>query len=509
MNVSFGRLAEQLKTNQIWGSPDLPISDVCFDSREAVPGSLFVALPGGYTDGHAFLADARARGAVAALVERVTDACYSFDAFAQVPDTRASLPLVAATFFQRPANSLGMIGITGTDGKTTTSYLVDALLRHAGLRAGVIGTVSVRIGDDVVEHDMRQTTPESLEIQRLLARMRHHQVDWAVLEATSHGLALHRLDETPFDIGVVTNITHEHLEFHKTIEAYRRAKAMLLEKVDQSRGRSFPNGVVLNRDDEGARSIAHYAGAAPVVWFSTRDMAAGIRAETIDYRNDGTRFRLVTPDGASEAHLRLIGPFNVENALAAAGVGYWLRMSPDQIAAGLESLAGIPGRLLRVDEGQPFTVIVDYAHTPDSLEKTLSLVKSLSTGRLCAVFGSAGERDPTKRPLQGAVSAKLADFSIFTSEDPRFENPETIIRDIARGAEAAGAVEGRDYRCIEDRRAAIAAAIEWARAGDAVVLAGKGHEHCIFYGAERIPWNEAEEAAKALRMHGFTASMPT
>src|SRR5579875_664367 len=166
-------------------------------------------------------------------------------------------------------------------------------------------------------------------------------------------------------------------------------------------------------------------------------------------------------------------------------------MSPDQIAAGLESLAGIPGRLLRVDEGQPFTVIVDYAHTPDSLEKTLSLVKSLSTGRLCAVFGSAGERDPTKRPLQGAVSAKLADFSIFTSEDPRFENPETIIRDIARGAEAAGAVEGRDYRCIEDRRAAIAAAIEWARAGDAVVLAGKGHEHCIFYGAERIPWNEA------------------
>lgn len=509
MNVTFGRLVEQLKPMQVWGSPDLPIADVCFDSREALPGSLFVALPGGYTDGHNFLADARSRGAVAALVERVTDICYGFDAFAQIPDTRASLPLVATTFFQRPADSLGMIGITGTDGKTTTSYLVDALLRNAALRTGVIGTVSVRIGDEVVEHDMRQTTPESLEIQRLLARMRDRQVDWAVLEATSHGLALHRLDETPFDIGVVTNITHEHLEFHKTIEAYRRAKAMLLEKVDQSRGRAFPNGVVLNRDDEGARSIASFAGAAGVVWFSTKDATADIRAESIIYRNDGTRFRLVTPAGASDVQLSLIGPFNVENALAAAGVAYWLGMSPDQIAMGLENLTGIPGRLLRVDEGQPFTLFVDYAHTPDSLEKTLRLVKRLSAGRLCAVFGSAGERDPTKRPLQGAVSAKLADFSIFTSEDPRFEDPEKIIREIAQGAEAAGAVEGRDFRCIEDRRAAIAAAIEWAKDGDAIVLAGKGHEHCIFYGAERMPWNEAEEAAKALHTSGFTASMPT
>lgn len=506
--ITFGELVEQLRPDEIVGSSDVPIGDVCFDSRAATPGSLFVALPGGYADGHRFLADARQRGAVAALVEQVTDDCLDFAAYARVADTRASLPQVSATFFRRPANALGMVGITGTDGKTTSSYLVDALLRSTGLRTGVVGTVSVRIGNEVVEHDMRQTTPESLEIQRLLARMRDADVDWAVLEATSHGLALHRLDETPFDIGVVTNITHEHLEFHKTIEAYRRAKAMLLEKVDQSRGRPFPNGVVLNRDDEGARSVANFAGGANVVWFSTRDQTADIRAENVEYRADGTHVRLVTPAGASDVRLRLIGPYNVENALAAAGVGHLMGMSPETIAAGLESLAGVPGRLLQVDEGQPFTVIVDYAHTPDSLEKTLSLVKRLAPGRLCAVFGSAGERDPSKRPLQGSVSARLADFSIFTSEDPRFEDPEKIIRDIARGAEEAGAVEGRDFRCIEDRRAAIAAAIEWASAGDAVVLAGKGHEHCIFYGAERVPWNEAEEAAQALRALGYASSSP-
>src|SRR5690606_31411537 len=288
-----------------------------------------------------------------------------------VPNTRAALPLVAATFFGRPAEALGIIGITGTDGKTTTSYLVDAMLRSAGYRTGLIGTIAVRVGDEIVDHDARQTTPESLDVQRLLAQMREARVDWAVLEATSHGLALHRLDECAFDVGVVTNITHEHLEFHGTIEEYRRAKARLLERVAGRGPRPYPGGVVLNRDDEGARAIAEAAGTAQVLWFSAKGAPADLQADDVQLAADGTSFRLRTPRGSVPVRLNLIGAYNVDNALAAAGVGHLLGLSPETIARGLESLAGVPGRMRRVDLGQPYTVIVDYAHTPDSLEKSL------------------------------------------------------------------------------------------------------------------------------------------
>lgn len=501
--ATFDQLIAGLPTGRVTGDLGTPITDVCFDSRQARPGSLFVALRGGYTDGHRFLSDARVRGAVAALTEAWDDEIDHYLAAATVDDTRAALPLVASRFYDHPSASLGMIGITGTDGKTTTSYLVDAMLRATGLRTGMIGTVSVRIGDRVVDHDTRQTTPESLEIQRTLARMRDERVEWAILEATSHGLALHRLDECAFDVGVVTNITHEHLEFHKTIAEYRRAKARLLERVDASRDRPYPNSVVINRDDEGARSIVPFAGDSRVVWYSSLSAEADVTARDIRMSAAGTRFRLSVPEGEVEVQLRLVGRFNVDNALAAAGVGSVLGLSPEHIARGLESLDGVPGRLRRVDQGQPFTVLVDYAHTPDSLEKILALVRGLVPGRVIAVFGSAGERDRTKRPLQGAVSAKLADFSIFTSEDPRFEDPDQIIEEIAAGARECGAVEGRDYLKIEDRRRAIGEAFDRARAGDAVVLAGKGHEQCIIYGSERRPWDETEEALLALAERGF------
>lgn len=502
MTRSFAELIDGLPVSQLEGDAALAVSHVCYDSREAVPGSLFVALRGGYTDGHRYLEDARRRGALAALVETWDPALDAYTAAAQVDDSRAALPIVSARHYDYPSESLGMVGITGTDGKTTTSYMVDAILRHSGLRTGLIGTVAVRIADEIVEHDTRQTTPESLEVQRLLAQMRFAAVDWAILEATSHGLALHRLDECGFDVGVVTNITHEHLEFHRTIAEYRRAKAMLLRKVAAGR-RGRARGVVLNADDEGARSVADAAGNAPTVWFSSSRATAEIRAADIEARADGTRFGLTTPRGSAEVSLQLIGRFNVDNALAAAGVGHLIGLGPAAIARGLESLAGVPGRLRRVDLGQPFTVLVDYAHTPDSLEKTLRLVRGLVSGPVVAVFGSAGERDRTKRPLQGAVSARLADFSIFTSEDPRFEDPDTIIAEIAAGAEATGAVDGHDYLQIEDRRLAIREALRRAQPGGAVVLAGKGHEQCMIYGAERRPWDETTEAIRALEERGY------
>ncbi|CCF82834.1 UDP-N-acetylmuramoyl-L-alanyl-D-glutamate--2,6-diaminopimelate ligase [Nitrolancea hollandica] len=501
--ISLADLLTGIPTTRLAGDSTVLISNLCYDSRLAGPGSLFVALRGSYTDGHRYLRDARARGAHAALVESWEPEVAGFPAVVQVPSTRVALAPLAARFFGYPGESLNIIGVTGTDGKTTTAYLIDVMLRASGFRTGMLGTVAIRVGERVIEHDNRQTTPESLEVQRLLADMREAAVDWAVLEATSHGLALPRLDCCPFDIGVVTNITQEHLEFHGTVEEYRWAKARLLERVSAGSGRPGPRGAVLNADDEGARSIAPAAGPAPIVWFSSRGARAEIRATGIETGSDGTRFRLETPTGSAGVRLALIGQFNVDNALAAAGVGHLIGLSAGEIAEGIGSLESVPGRLRRVALGQPFEVIVDYAHTPESLEKTLRLVRGLVRGRVIAVFGSAGERDRVKRPLQGAVGARLADISIFTSEDPRCEDPEAIIAEISAGAEAAGAVEGRDYFRIEDRRAAIRAAIERAGPGDAVVLAGKGHEQCIIYGVERRPWDEAGEAMAALQGIGY------
>lgn len=497
-------LLHALAIERAAGDLDLPITEVCYDSRQALPGALFVALRGSYTDGHRYLGDARRRGAVAALVEEWSDALDEYPAAAQVVDTRAALARVAAAFFQHPSNDLGVIGVTGTDGKSTTTFLIDAMLRAAGYRTGLVGTVAVRVGDRVVEHDTRQTTPESLDLQRLLANMRREGVEWAVLEATSHGLAMHRLDCCAFDLAVVTNITHEHLDFHGTIEAYRRAKARLLEFVAQRDDlRPYRRGVVLNAGDEGARSIAAYAGSAPVIWFGVDATEAEIRAQNIRPHSAGIDFELVTPTGSALVRLKLLGRFNVENALAAAAAGYLLGLTAEQIAGGLESLDHVPGRLRRIDAGQPFTVIVDYAHTPEALQRVLELVRELVPGRLITVFGSAGERDRAKRPLQGAIAARLADFSVFTSEDPRFEDPEQIIDEIAEGARGAGAVEGRDFLRIEDRSQAIREALRRATPGDAVLLLGKGHERCIIYGSERRPWDESAEALSALAELGY------
>lgn len=500
----FDELVANLNSSRLEGDVRTIISSVCYDSRRALPGSLFVALRGGYADGHDFLGDARDRGAVATLAEAWNDDVASFPATAVVDDTRAALAIVAADFYQHPADSLGVIGITGTDGKTTTSFLLDSILRRAGRRTGMIGTVSVRIGDEITDHDTRQTTPESLEIQHLLSEMRAEHVDWSILEATSHGLELHRLDSCPFDVGVVTNITHEHLDFHGTIDAYRRAKARLLESVASSGGRTYPRGVVLNQDDEGARAIAQFAGDAPVIWFSAAGSRADLNASNIHVTRDGTSFDLLVGGAKLAVRLKLIGTYNVANALAAAGAAKLVGIEPEAIVSGLETLDAVPGRLARIVEGQPFSVFVDYAHTPDSIEKTIRLLRSLNDGRMIVVFGSAGERDRLKRATQGTVAARLADFAVFTSEDPRYEDPDVIIDEIARGAVDAGAREGTDFVRRENRQQAIETAFSAARPGDVVLLAGKGHEQCIIYGSERRPWDEASAARTALRALGYS-----
>lgn len=505
-DVTFEDLVRDLALQRVIGELSTIVSSVAYDSRQLVPGSLFVALRGGYTDGHRFLSEARTRGAVATIVETWSDEVESFPVSAQVDDTRAALAHVAEQFYRHPGDTLGVIGVTGTDGKTTTTFLIDSILRQAGLRTGLIGTVSVRIGDVVTEHDTRQTTPESLEIQHLLSNMRSASVKWAILEATSHGLALHRLDTCPFDIAVVTNITHEHLDFHGTVDAYRRAKARLLEAVVAGDGRPYPHGVVLNRDDEGARSIAGYAGSEPVLWYGLESDDCDLTASNVVVGANGTSFTLEMGGASRDVHLRLVGNYNVSNALAAAGAARLIGLDLDDIVAGLESLQSVPGRLAPVDEGQPFGVFVDYAHTPDSIEKTLRMLRSFCNGRIIVVFGSAGERDRAKRSAQGAVAARLADFAVFTSEDPRFEDPDAIIAEIARGATEAGAREGTDFVCCENRAEAIGIAIDAAKSGDLVLLTGKGHEQCIIYGSERRPWDEASAARAVLQSRGYTGA---
>lgn len=483
---------------RIHGDPSTVVSGIQYDSRLVEPGDLFVALRGGHFDGHAFIDDAIRRGAVAAMVET--------EVRGDVPtlvtsDTRAWLPPVAASYFGRPSDELGVVGITGTDGKTTTSYLVDAILREARSTTGMVGTVSVRIADQVVDHETRQTTPESLDLQRYLRAMVDQGVEWATLEATSHGLDLHRMDEIRFAIGAVTNITHEHLEHHKTIASYRRAKGILFERVAANGGTA-----IVNLDDEGAREMLRYTGASKVVTYGLVDQAADVRAEQVELGVGGSRFLLRTPHGESRIEMPLVGGFNVANALCAVGVTLAAGVGVEVIARSLRHATPVPGRMARLDLGQPFSVIVDYAHTPESLTKVLDLLRSLNpNGRLLAVSGSAGDRDTTKRPIQGAVSASLADISIFTTEDPRFEEPDRIIDQIAGGAAATGARPGLDYHCVIDRREAVRLAFSLAQPGDCVLLAGKGHERSIIWGHEKRPWDEAGVATELLVEMGFGA----
>lgn len=496
--ATIGALAAAAPGARLIGDPAAVITGIRFDSRLVQPGDLFAALPGGDFDGHRFIAGAIANGAAAVLCERETDSSMPQIV---VADARAALAPIAAEFYGHPSRELTMIGLTGTDGKTTTSYLVDSILRAAGHRTGLMGTVAIRISPENELRLAHQTTPESSLVQAYLRAMVEAGVGTAVLEATSHGLARHRLDGTTFNIAGVTNITHEHLEFHKTIDAYRRAKAILLERVGASGGTA-----VLNADDEGARAIAPYADGAEIVWFSMSGASAQITATDAVVRGSGSEFTLHLDGQRTRIALPLIGEFNIANALLAAGVCHAAGVDVKTIHYALEHAPGVPGRMNRIAHGQPFDVVVDYAHTPDSLRKILTLLRALyPANRLIIVTGSAGERDPTKRPLQGAVCAELADVSVFTSEDPRNEDPDAIIRDIARGAEERGGRADETYYEVTDRREAIRRAFALANPGDCVLLAGKGHETSIIWGFDHVPWNEAAIATQLLHELGLTA----
>ncbi|MFH1485694.1 MAG: UDP-N-acetylmuramoyl-L-alanyl-D-glutamate--2,6-diaminopimelate ligase [Chloroflexota bacterium] len=488
---------------------DLDINGISYDSRRVSPGFLFVAIPGFHVDGHSFIADAVARGAVAVVVqEDRKDAIGSAVAAAPtppavigVPDTRRALAELAAAFYGYPARKLRVIGVTGTDGKTTTCYLISNVLEKAGYRTGLIGTVDFKVGDEVWYNDARQTTPESLEVQELLSRMVDAKVDYAIVESTSHGLALERLTGCEYDVAVFTNLSSDHLDFHQTLEQYLRDKGRLFEMLSEACNKGIDKVSILNADD-AASDYLRRLSPLKVIDYSV-ERTASVMARDIRLSGSGTSFTAVTPMGNTRLEMKLGGIFSVYNSLAAIAVAVSQKVSLAVTKEALESMGGVPGRMEQIDLGQPFTVIVDYAHTPAALEKMLGILRPLAKGKMLVVFGCAGERDKARRPGMGKVAGRLADFSVVTNEDPRSEDPVAIIDEIEVGLKSAGRQANTDYARVVDRRDAIRYAFEKASPGDLVLLAGKGHEKCIIAGNERVPWDDREVARETLRELGF------
>jgi UDP-N-acetylmuramoyl-L-alanyl-D-glutamate--2,6-diaminopimelate ligase len=489
--MGLGALTDMIAPERVVGIPVGEVRALAYDSRRVAPGTLFFAVPGDHVDGHDFIADAVAAGAIGTVVEHEV---AGIDIPQLVVDrTRRAMADAADAWFGRPSEQLTVIGVTGTDGKSTVTALTAEALWACRRHPGQIGTVFTGIFDDLEPNLARATTPESLELQELLARMVAAGNDSVVMEATSHGLALERTRNCRFDVGVVTNVTSEHLEFHGTVEAYRAAKARLVEEAPIAVLNAADASFEFFRERAKDRVLTYGVG-----------VEADLRADDLRPDPSGTTFHLESPRWHGEVRIPLPGSFNVANAVAALATVEALDLDVHHAASALELTRGVPGRMERIDAGQPFTVIVDYAHTTESLRKVLELLRPLTVGRLVVVFGSAGERDPTKRAPMGAVAAELADLVVVTNEDPRLEDPRTINEQIADGARAAGARDGETLWVIEDRQEAITHAIGLARDGDVVLSAGKGHEQSIVVGTEKRPWDDRTAAREALAAAGWT-----
>src|SRR5438067_5300021 len=470
------------------------VTGLCYDSRRLKPGDCFVAIPGTHTDGHRYVETALRDGAAAAVVQRRVGTGWPQ---VIVKDTRHALALMASRFYGHPSRQLLVIGVTGTDGKTTTTTMIQQMLLSAGRQAGSMSTVDIRFGDQVDLNDSRQTTLEALEVQQQLRQMLDAGLSAVVLETSSHGLALQRVVGVEYDVAVFTNVAHEHLDFHKTIEAYREAKASLIDLTAVSAPKGVNKTAILNRDDP---SYAYLRGRAidRRLTYGVQ-LEADIKAGRVDTTPDGLQIEATTPLGPISVRLRLNGRWNAANALAAVATGIAVGLSLDEIREGLERFSGVSGRMERVDLGQPFNLIIDYAHTPQSLEKVLRELRPITKGKLIAVFGSAGDRDREKRPWMGEIAARLSDYAVFTNEDPREEDAMAILNAIAAGAEEVGWREGEQYARIEDRRQGIAHAVRRAGPGDTILLAGKGHERSILIGRGKEPWDERAAAEGSIR----------
>jgi UDP-N-acetylmuramoyl-L-alanyl-D-glutamate--2,6-diaminopimelate ligase len=474
------------------------IGSVQHDSRLVERGDLFVCVPGLRVDGHDFAAAEVAAGAAALVAEAGRGAALRGLGVpvVETPSARRTLSAIAAAHEGHPSERLTVVGVTGTNGKTTTALLIQAALEAYGESVGLISTVETRVGDTVTPNATRMSTPEAPAVQRLLGDMVAAGNEFAVVEATSHGLALDRLADIAFDVAVLTNMGEDHLDFHGTVEAYEEAKLRLFRQLDAPTSKTVERRAVLNADDPAWRRFAAATGA-PAITYAVDARDADVMAGRIDDVGDGSTFELETPQETLTAQVRLPGRFNVANAAAAFGASIALGVDPWMASVGISQCAGVPGRFERIMTA-PIGVVVDYAHTGDALAEVLRLLRGLTDGRLIVVFGSAGERPSERRRGMGAVAARQADYAILTEEDPRSEPPEAIIDEIARAMIAADAEEGRRFERAPDRREAIARAIGMAEFGDVVLIAGKGHEPTIERADGPHPWDDRRVAREVL-----------
>ncbi len=475
-------LIRALAPSEVTGARPVAIGDLAYDTRNVSAGALFFCVPGERVDGHDLAWEAIERGAAALVVERVLDVDIPQ---LVVDDVRAAMAVAADVFFGEPTRELEIVGVTGTNGKTTTVFLLHSMLEAAGRRAGLVGTVSWIVGGE--ERTAPFTTPEAIELQRLFREMVESGDRSAAIEASSHGSTFRRLDRVRFDALVFTNLSQDHLDLHETMEGYFQAKRRLFT------GLQPPPAAVNLGDEWGQRLAAELAAShrAPLVTFGLEDDAE-IRPTSLELTVGGSRFQA----GGIEVETSLRGIFNVENVLGAVAAGLLLDLDERSIQEGIARVSQIPGRYEAIEAGQPFAVLVDYAHTPDSLETALRAARDLGEGRVIVVFGAGGDRDRGKRPLMGKIAVDLADLVVVTSDNPRSEPPLAIIQDILQGA-------GTEVEIDPDRRTAIEGAIARAEPGDVVVVAGKGHEQGQETAGVKEPFDDREVVREALRRRGF------
>lgn len=500
-----------------YDGPDVTLTAVVEHTDRVKPGVCFVARVRSTSDGHRYVARAVAQGASLIVGQKAPEQVEAIGSggtpYLQVEDTAIFMAWLSAAWEGFPGRQLVTIGITGTDGKSTTANLFFEILRKAGLHAGLLSTVRAVIGDVEEPLALHVTTPEAPLVQRFLRRMVDTGITHCVLEATSHGLAQHRVGAVDFDIAVVTNITHEHLDYHGDFEAYFAAKARLFELLQQPQWHlpvrnpyktQVAKTAVLNRDDGSYSRLAHLAKTRQVTYALHDD--ADIQAGDVRVSGAATQFLLHLPGGDLPIRSGLIGEFNVYNMLAAAAAAHAANIGSEAIQEGLCSLSALSGRMEQIDEGQPFSVLVDFAHTPNALSLAIGAARRLSDGRIVAVFGSAGKRDVAKRRLMAEVATREADLVILTAEDPRTESLEAILATMAEGSRAQGGVEGEDFWRIADRGQAIYQAMALAKGGDVVLICGKGHEQSMCFGEVEYPWDDRQAARKAL--HAWQEGQP-
>ena len=476
-------LLEVLPSCQFSGEEDLTIPKIEYDSRRVIPGDLFVALEGHSDDGHRYIQSAIDNGAVGVVAQR--EGTYRVKAQAIVPDTRKALALLASRFYDYPSDRLKLVGVTGTNGKTTITYLVRSILQQDQKKVGLIGTIAYWLDEQKISAP--NTTPESLDLQRMFSQMLTRGISAAVMEVSSHALVMHRVDGTAFDVAVFTNLNHEHLDFHKTMDAYREAKGLLFQKIKKDRGMA-----VINRDDpqwEYFYDLTEKKG-----WtYSLTDLKADFYTKSYQCTHQGSHIEMVTPRGELTISTKLIGESNIYNTLAGAAAGFALKIDPLIIKLGLESASVVPGRMESIQAGQAFNLWIDYGHTPHAFEFLLKTARKMTKGKVLFLFGCGGDRDKGKRPLMGEVASSYADHIFLTEDNPRNEDPREIIDQILQGIPDKNKVE-----IIIDRKEGIRKAIETAQAGDTLILAGKGHEEYQIIGSQKILFSDKETAVELL-----------